>query len=488
MKLGIKRREAILLVVLLLVLVCVFYYLYVYEEKEKIIAFKTAELEELKPQVDTNNQNVAKEGILDNRIKELEDSIKSYSGRYYSDIKQENEILNIQSLYETSAIDISSMNFDKSVSKLSELANEALTKINSQEDPFKEKDSSDKEKLDKENSNNPNFKDAISKDSLQITASSEAQEMDQMVVSLKTTMNYKGTFEDLEKFMANIYANPKYIVLESINIQSDGEGILSGNMSIVMHGLPKISELFGADNHIYYKGKSRRASESEVFMPYETFIKPPEIAYEPSYQPETEPIYDDLNVSNEVEPEKELDPFDVKEGEIAKTLYGFEGVDYFFMASNETVNGSVSRVSNRKQGLHGALMNYEFMDKSDENVAYFVFDKNPIIVNDLPDRLEMFVYTGKAFKNKLKLVLVDQFSEEHVLDMTLDYVEAKEEDDKKSSWAIASATLPENIGIPFAIEQIYVCGAEDSQSLSGSIIFDNLRMIRMEQSDVVIPE
>lgn len=466
MSLGIKRRDAVLLIVLLLVLVAVFYYLYIYQGKSEQILTKTVELQSLQSQVDVTKQTIAKEGLLDTRITELEASIKSHSGKYYSEIKQENEIVNIEGLYETSAIDISSMSFDKSFSKLSELANDALSKIGL---------ANEAEEIDTGSSQtkeNPNFKDPISKDALQTTASSGDDSMDQLVVSLKTSMNYKGTFEDLEKFMSNIYGNQKYIVLNNISIQSNGEGMLSGNLSIIMHGLPKISELFGPDDHIYYEGIGRRASESEVYMPYETFVRPPEPTYDPGL--------------STFEPIVEIDPFGIKEGEIAKTLYGFEGMDYFFVPAHEMTGGSVSRVSMRKQGLYGALMSYEFMDRGDENIANLVFDKNPIIINEMADRIEMFVYTASTFKNKLKLVLIDQFSQEYVLDMALNYVD--NEKGKNGSWAIASSPLPESLTVPFAIERIYVQAEGDVQDLSGSIVFDNLRMISMEKSDIVIPE
>lgn len=466
MNLGVKRRDIVLLIVLVLVLVAVFYYLYTYQGRNEQIQMKTTELEGLQSQVEMTKQTIAKEGLLDTRIKELESSIKSHSGKYYAEIKQENEIVNIGGLYETSAIEISSMSFDKSFSKLSELANEALSKIGVGNE---EGEMPQQEEVAKQN---PNFKDPISTDALQTTASAGDDSMDQLVVSLKTSMNYKGTFQDLEKFMSNIYGNQKYIVLDNISIQSDGEGMLSGNMSIVMHGLPKISELFGPDDHIYYEGVGRRASESEVYMPYETFVRA------------AEPTYD--GGSSLYEPVVEVDPFGIKEGEVAKTLYGFEGMDYFFVPSSELVNGAVSRVSTRKQGLHGALMNYEFMEKGDDNIANLVFDKNPIIINEIADRVEMFVYTNSSFKNKLKLVLVDQFSQEHVLDMTLNYVDG--EKSRNGAWAIASSPLPDSLTVPFAIERICVQGEGDVQDLSGSIIFDNLRMISMEKSNIVIPE
>ena len=98
--------------------------------------------------------------------------------------------------------------------------------------------------------------------------------MDQAVITLTTGINYKGSFEDLERFLRNIYSNKKYIVLKDVTIQSNGEGELSGNLSIAMHGLPAISALFGPDNHIYYEGVTRRASQADVYLPYDTFKKP----------------------------------------------------------------------------------------------------------------------------------------------------------------------------------------------------------------------
>lgn len=501
MKLGLKRKDVVLLLSLLLIIIGLVYYFYVYVDKSAELDSKKVELENLKTQTERARQTIATEGLLDARLLELEKNIKEFSEKYYGDIKQENEIVNIGSLYETSAIDIQSMNFTTEVSKLSELANRALEMINHNINPLGdsaqasadssagEESAQPSESTDGESDaqttessgedaqaqnasdspSNPNFEKAIEKDSLERTAQSTDDSMDQAVVTLTTSINYKGSFEDLERFMRNIYSNKKYIVLRDVSIQSNGEGELSGNLSISMHGLPAISALFGPDNHIYYEGVTRRASQADVYTPYDTFKKP-QVA--------------DVTSPDVTTPELEKDPFGVEEGEIAKTLYGFEGADYFFVPGNETTNGSVTRVAKRKQGLYGALLNFDFMEFSYDNEANLVFDKNPIIVNEIADRIELFVFTRGQFKNEIYLVLVDQFSQEHMLKMDIRYVsEDKEEADAKDGWGIASAEFPLSMTSPFAIERIVIKGGDEAQQLSGSIVFDNLRMVSMGSSD-----
>lgn len=523
MKLGLKRKDVVLLLSLLLIIIGLLYYFYVYIDKSADLDSKRTELENLKVQTENTRQTIATEGLLDTRLLELEKNIKEFSEKYYGDIKQENEIVNIGTLYETSAIDIQSMNFTHEVSKLSELANAALEMIEHNTNPLgeaaqepatstdsetpaepeapadstapegdagngetsetkegtesdtKETESSDKNTAVEKTAgtpSNPNFEKAIEKDTLAKTAQVEDNSMDQDVVTLTTAINYKGTFEDLERFLRNIYSNKKYIVLKDVTITSNGEGELSGNLSIAMHGLPAIAALFGPDNHIYYEGVTRRASQADVYLPYDTFKKPQVSA--PAFPEGTTP-------------EVEKDPFGVEKGEVAKTLYGFEGADYFFVPGNDTTNGSITRVAKRKQGLYGALLNYDFMEFAPDNEANLVFDKNPIIVNEIADRIEFFVYTRGEFRNELYLVLVDQFSQEHMLKMEIKYVNETKEDEKnkgaKDGWGIASAKFPLSMTSPFAIERIVVKGGEDAHDLSGSIVFDNLRMVTKGDSD-----
>lgn len=499
MKLGLKRKDVVLLLSLLLIIIGLVYYFYVYVDKSAELDSKKVELDNLKVQTQNTRQTIATEGLLDTRLLELEKNIKEFSEKYYGDIKQENEIVNIGSLYETSAIDIQSMNFTHEVSKLSELANKALDMINHNNNPLGDtaqatentqsegettEEASDSQSSDssKQNENventsnsskNPNFEKAIEKDSLEKTAQASDDSIDQAVVTLTTSINYKGTFEDLERFLRNIYSNKKYIVLRDVTITSNGEGELSGNLSIAMHGLPAISALFGPDSHIYYEGGNKRASQAEVYVPYDTFKKPQVSA-------PTSPDY--------TSPEVEKDPFGVEKGEIAKTLYGFEGSDYFFVPGNEMTNGSVTRVAKRKQGLYGALLNFDFMEFASDNEANLVFDKNPIIVNELADRIELFVFTKGTFKNDIYLILVDQFSQEHELKMDITYISEKDDEDdeeKKANdgWGIASAKFPLSMTSPFAIERIVVKGGDEAQSLSDSIVFDNLRMVSEDDSD-----
>ena len=148
-------------------------------------------------------------------------------------------------------------------------------------------------------------------------------------------------------------------------------------------------------------------------------------------------------------------------------------------------NGSVTRVAKRKQGLYGALLNFDFMEFASDNEANLVFDKNPIIVNEVADRIELFVFTKGQFKNEIYLVLVDQFSQEHMLKMDIKYISEKEDAENKTNdgWGIASAKFPLSMTSPFAIERIVVKGGDEARDLSGSIVFDNLRMVSEGDSD-----
>ena len=205
MKLGLKRKDVVLLLSLLLIIIGLVYYFYVYIDKSAELDSKRVELDNLKIQTENTKQTIAMEGLLDTRLLELEKNIKDFSEKYYGDIKQENEIVNIGTLYETSAIDIQSMNFTHEVSKLSELANRALEMINHNINPLGEveqtatdgqnaqsaentevtsdeqtaEDSVQNAKDEKTSSSpsNPNFEKEIKKDSLEKTAQVEEDSM-----------------------------------------------------------------------------------------------------------------------------------------------------------------------------------------------------------------------------------------------------------------------------------------------------------------------
>ncbi len=280
--------------------------------------------------------------------------------------------------------------------------------------------------------------------------------IDPLVTQLNTItaiVQYEGYYSDLEAFMYNLYKYPKQMVLQSVNITSNTEGLLNGVITIDFYGLPKIA-LIDAELKSYFKELSKRTAVSDVFLPYETFVIP---TPEP-----TEPI--DLG-GDESDSETDI----MEEVQPNKMISSFEDFSYFFIGDKPSIVGSASRTSVRTNGSFGLKLNYNFVEPRKVNTASVVFDQSPILVSDQGTALALSVYSEVNLKHRIGAELVDSVGKSYDVTFALELT--------PTGWQEIEAPLPKEINYPFVIKRIFFEGTGFDQQLVAEVILDELKVL-----------
>lgn len=269
--------------------------------------------------------------------------------------------------------------------------------------------------------------------------------------NITAIVQYEGYYSDLEAFMYNLYKYPKQMVLQSVNVTSNAEGLLNGVITIDFYGLPKIA-LIDAELNTYFKELSKRTAVSDVFIPYETFIIP---TPEP-----TEPL--DLG-----EGESETDI--IEEVQPNKMIFSFEDFSYFFIGDKPSIVGSASRTSVRTNGSFGLKLNYNFVEPRKVNTASVVFDQSPILVSEQGTALAISAYSEVNLKHRIGAELVDSVGKSYDVTFALELT--------PTGWQEIQAPLPKEINYPFVIKRIFFEGTGFDQQLVAEVILDELKVL-----------
>lgn len=471
MKLNIERKYIIILLALLIITVPLVYYYLVYTNKTITYTDLSSKYDDLKNEVDKVKRKIATEPILDTEIASISGKIDEYSGRYYSNIYQEEEIKNINNLIKDIDVKFKSMSFSRADSTLSQLSNDALKILNYNIEPIEadESKSDEEPKLDEDaiiNNIKPlrkipsveeqtlsylesiNVYPSVNIESIMSTTTKEEK-----VDILSTTISYESNYEGLENLMYKIYTNSKYMTIDSIDVNSNDEGSITGNLVLTMNGLPEIDNIFENNYSNSFATNSKRVNNGDAYLPFDSFITPKE-------------------------------EVTVNEEEIGKYIEIFTFDDlrkYFFVPSNEFVSGTL-KTSGISVSGSSAMLDYRFETRSNDNVANIVFGGKPLIIDDNIGAIDSLIMSVKSDYRNIEtfgVILIDKFSQVYDVKFSLKHDSLSIEDYKHyDGWYTAEAEVPSNIVYPFRIQRIYTKPDNDKSQLNGKVYFDSLRTLQ----------
>lgn len=157
-------------------------------------------------------------------------------------------------------------------------------------------------------------------------------------------------------------------------------------------------------------------------------------------------------------------------GNLAKSIDSFENqkdmyVSYF--PNNNTLSGGAGITNGQAtHGNNSLLVSYNFIENiSTPQVLYVRFDKEPIVLTNNPEFIQMQVKCDGS-QNLLKAVLLDANGVSH----TVTLIDSMDSND----WVTVNTAIPSSAVAPVSLQQLYVGTLNTTSAESGTIYIDNL--------------
>lgn len=483
----ISKKEKILLLILFVILVGAGYYVFFFQKHNEEIALMQEDLEAKEMEVDILNSRLISASGLEEKIKENTKKIVTISEKNYGDLKQENQTVLIKRLARDTGLVINSITYSNEITNLADLKSRFKSKLMEQLSDDIQRGNEikveDLEQLSEEGQSTPQG-DA---------ADVEAEELltNSLVDVLRAEINFTGTYQNLDKYLKNIYDYKKEIIVSDFSFSSDNPESREGNLTLSFYGVRDLKHFVNAEK--VFKTKSSRGQGGMAFLPYSTFVVPKE--EEPAKNENTPTVknpYEDLSRyepkeitreegnrtdqnQNNTSPTDKPDTQDkdkAEEGELKRDpnavgLDSFEDFDFFFVGT-KSVEGDINPSTVAFMDTKSAKLHFNFKNPELKNRAYLVFDKNKKLIYSKSTEIALSYFLDKDFAdNKMGLVLVDSAGTEFEL-----YFEIKPE---KGKWRHAVAACKNEFVYPLMVQRLFVEGEGLNQLLSGTVYFDDLR-------------
>ena len=436
-----NKRDLQLLILLGLVVIGAAYYWFLFlPQQVKLTELKEQKAVLMQQHLDIDSK-LTIESTLDRDLLSARELLSEAGERYYSRLIQEILLLTINELSKDTAFKINAITFTEQSAPLADIVRSFQESIIQQGGVIASNDTN-----------------AVG--TVPTAAVTEGTPTDQSITYINTItalLQYEGTYTDLETFMYNLYKYPKQMVIQGVNITSDTDGFLNGVMTIEFHGLPKIG-LVSEDLKAYFENGSKRASVTEVFMPYDSFVMP---------EVDTGLIYEEIPTDDIEIPEIPVVPQ-------KKTVLvsSFEDFDYFFTGDNAAIVGSASRTVVRTEGNYGLKVQYNFVEPRRSNTANVVFDQRPIVIDQIGTSLSLQAYSERAIKHRIGAELIDATGKSYDVTFAMGI--------EGTGWQTLEIPIPDQVSYPFIVKRIFFEGTGMTQQLVAEVILDELRVVLPE--------
>ncbi|MDM8535039.1 hypothetical protein QUF55_10105, partial [Clostridiaceae bacterium HSG29] len=249
----------------------------------------------------------------------------------------------------------------------------------------------------------------------------------------------------------------KFIRISDMDIESEGENSVSGEMEVNFSSIPLIKEY--ADNKSYFEefGDILAKQSESPYVPY------PSLAAK---------IAERLKVSDDDLSKIEL----YLKDRTVKSISGFDTDNAFFVGSDIDVVGEINRSGIRLYGKDSFEINYNFGVKKADSVANLVFNKN-LIIDSQNKYLSVWVKPNEITGHSIGVVIVDSIGNHYDLTLTsnVDF----------NDWEPLEVEIPIEVNYPCKIQRIYVQSTDYDQRLNGSLLFDQLQIAEeFEEEDI----
>lgn len=499
----ISKKEKILLLVLFVILVGAGYYIFFFQKHNEELAFLNEEVEAKELEYDMlNSRLIAATGIED-KIKENTEKIVTISEKNYGDLKQENQTVLIKRLARDTGLIINSISYSNEITNLADLKSGYQTKLLDQlAEEIQRGNDIDVEDINQAGeaggSGEPGQEGMDSPEGGAEDPEAEELLQNALVDVLRAEISFTGTYQDLDKYLKNIYDYNKEIIVSDFSFSTNNPETKEGNLTLSFYGVRDLKHFVSSER--IFKKKSTRGEGGLAFLPYSSFVVAKEEGesgdggiliknpyddlsrFEPNYitREDNEAKRDEggENIeagnanSNSVNngnggTEAATENNELKRDPSAVSLDSFENFDFFFVGS-KSVEGDIHPSTVAFLDSKSAKLSFNFKNPELKNRAYLVFDKNKKLIYTKSTEIGLSYFLDKDFAdNKMGLVLVDSAGTEFEL-----YFEIKPE---KGKWRHASVQTKNEFVYPLMVQRLFVEGEGMNQLLSGTIYFDDLR-------------
>lgn len=477
----ISKKEKIMLLVLFVILVSAAYFVFFFQKHKEELANLEENLEAKQLEYDLINARLIASTDLADKIKKNTEKIVKISSKNYGDLKQENQTILIKNLARETGLVINSIGYSSETTTLADLDSEVKAKLAQQlSDDLSmgmsvESKNSENTGGEESTDNTETSEEPVTSEPTDVSTEEGKDYLSDSIVDvLRAEIDFTGSYQDLDKYLKNIYDYKKEIIVSSFSFRSDNPETKQGRLSLAFYGIRDLKHFVSSEN--LFKKKSSRGSGGISFLPYDTYVFNTQDATSEGDGFHVKDPYEDLskyepNViirdggeeaggTDEVDRDNKRNASDV-------TLDSFESYDFFFVGT-KGVNGDINASTVSYLDSKSAKMSFDFKNPETKNRAYLVFDKNKKMIYSESSEIGLSVYLEKELgDNKIGVVLVDSSGSEYEL-----YFEVKGE---KSKWQHISAPCKNEFVYPLMVQRIFVEGEGQNQLMSGTLYFDDLR-------------
>lgn len=287
-----------------------------------------------------------------------------------------------------------------------------------------------------------------------IIFSEPSQENIEELIVNKTGISipYKGSYQGVLEILKSISTYPKKILVDSLIMDKDDNGLLSGTISLSLYNLSNVNQDVDEVDNL-------ELSISNKSNPFESFQDYIEEDYK-----QTEEVYSE-QIPQYTEEGTKLD--NENKDEFNRILLeDFENGNFNFIPSSEHVKGNVVISNNSKSKNNSLRVEYDILAIEEENKAFIDLSDKKILIKYPPDSIGLWVNSYSYSPIKIGIRLKGQNNEE--IDITLS------KGISWIGWSYVKSQLPLDIDLyPLLIDKIYVELAYNREDY-GVLIFDKL--------------
>lgn len=261
---------------------------------------------------------------------------------------------------------------------------------------------------------------------------------------LEIDLTFEGEYLDLYEFINGVNDNKKNIVVNKLNIESEEDTKISGEMTVLVDRITDLSAWVEEESYFSQNGNLVEKQFENPFVPYASLAE----KYNKS---DDEMSKIELYLVN-----REVTP-----------ISAFNTSELFFVGTDIETYGEIFYSKKRLYGNHSIGFDYDFGIKRKGTEANVVFREN-LVIEEPSDFISMWVYSDYITGHEIGLVLVDAHGVSHDITLTSN-VDFKD-------WKVLETEIPLEVNFPSKVQRIYVRSSDNDQRLSGELLFDQLQL------------
>lgn len=307
---------------------------------------------------------LATEPALDESIESLEQNIKAISGKYYSEMTQEEVVMLVAK---------SAQGVDFAMPSIS-LSDSSLPESN--------------------------------------------------MIQYTAEVQFESNYSDLMSVLRTYRQNDHYIAIRELSVQHKEENAISGRYKIEINAFPQVAVYAPPAKKQVVTQPNFRDISKGPFEPYALYIELKTSVEEAAleFMPEPEVVIIPPPLPAET-PEIDYENYRPR-----TLVHDFEEGNYFFVGNLPEIEGHVTRNRTKMSGGFSAEIAFDFKTPRPYSEANLVFEYDPVLIHRQVEFLGLWIYAYEASNHGIGLAIVDAVGREYKvpLTQTVDWTQWKE--------------------------------------------------------------